>query len=38
VESALGRDDELFHLISGYRVSQAIYVVFKLGIPDRIGL
>ena len=25
---------EIFNLISGYRISQAIYVVVELGIPD----
>lgn len=25
---------EIFHLLSGYRVSQAMYVVVELGIPD----
>jgi O-methyltransferase domain/Dimerisation domain len=29
-----GLRDELFRLVSGYRLSQAMYVVVKLGIPD----
>jgi hypothetical protein len=33
-ENALEREDELSQLVSSYRVSQAIYVVVKLGIPD----
>ena len=33
-ENALERDEVLSQLVSGYRVSQAIYVVVKLGIPD----
>ena len=28
---------EIFNLIGGYRVSQAIYVVAELGIPDRLA-
>ena len=30
----VGGEEELSQLVSGYRVSQAIYVVVKLGIPD----
>jgi O-methyltransferase domain/Dimerisation domain len=33
-ENASERGEELSQLVSGYRVSQAIYVVVKLGIPD----
>jgi hypothetical protein len=32
--NALEQEDQLFQLVSGYRVSQAIYVVVKLSIPD----
>ena len=32
--NALEREEKLSQLVSGYRVSQAIYVVVKLGIPD----